>query len=211
MWEHCGWGAAGTDTQAGSQSPPLPGAVVWRSGNSAESHGHKTGWGCSWSPGRQRAEAWRGSWHQGCGGRSGTQVPRAREGPVPSPGASLKGVGQTKSWPSGARGIATHRLVLRLPESRAYLVPCASVPARRKARSFLRDLHRKEVQAPARGRPAQGRSQGPKRAPAPASRPQTRARTLFGKVRHCNPSRGSPAGDSCHAAWTLLSLSWCGR
>ncbi|KAB0403079.1 hypothetical protein E2I00_017086, partial [Balaenoptera physalus] len=48
-----------------------------------------------------------------------------------------------------------------------------------KARSFLQDLGRKEVQVPARGRPVQGCS----RASAPASCPQTRVLTPSGKTR----------------------------
>ncbi|XP_058415672.1 rho GTPase-activating protein 44 isoform X5 [Diceros bicornis minor] len=50
-------------------------------------------------------------------------------------------------------------------------------PALLKARNFPQDLGRKEVQAPARGLPVQGRSQGCSQAPAPASRLQTRALT----------------------------------
>lgn len=152
-----------------------------------------------WSPVGERAEARRGSWPRvPHGDEGGTQALRA-----PGEDGHLRGhLGRLSEGlrgpylPRGTR-VQFTALMLMLPEFRGFLLSCVS--ALLKARNFLQDLGRKEVQVPARGRPVQRCS----RAPAPASCLQTRVPTPSGRVRHCRRlgGLGGLGPESCHTAW----------
>lgn len=156
-----------------------------------------------WSPVGERAEARRGSWPRvPHGDEGGTQALRA-----PGEDGHLRGhLGRLSEGlrgpylPRGTR-VQFTALMLMLPEFRGFLLSCVS--ALLKARNFLQDLGRKEVQVPARGRPVQRCS----RAPAPASCLQTRVPTPSGRVYVTAAGSGGLGGSGQRAVTPPGSIS----